>query len=179
MNNPAFFTENQKGFNPHEKLSFEQSAQIIISHVTDGIKIAEKAMIPNNIINFVKTHHGKGITKYFYNSFINAFPEKPVNEEIFTYPGPNPFSKETALLMMADSVEAASRSLKEYTDESIKMLVDKIIDSQIADGLMKDAPLTFKDIETIKDIFQNRLKTMYHTRISYPEITSADNPKQI
>ena len=170
MNNPAFFTENQKGFNPHEKLSFEQSAQIIISHVTDGIKMAEKAGIPNAIINFIKTHHGKGITKYFYNSFRNAFPDKHINEELFTYPGINPFSKETALLMMADSVEAASRSLKEYTDESIKALVDKIIDSQIADGLMKNAPLTFKDIETTKDIFQARLKTMYHTRISYPEL---------
>ena len=170
MSNPAFYTENQKGFNPHEKLSFEQSAQIIISHVNDGIKMAEKAMLPNAIINFIKTHHGRGKTKYFYNSFKNTFPDKPINEEAFTYPGPNPFSKETALLMMADSVEAASRSLKEYTDEAIKELVDKIIDSQIADGLMKGAPLTFKNIETIKDVFQSRLKTMYHTRISYPEI---------
>ena len=170
MENPAFFTENQKGINPHENLPFEQSAQIIISHITDGIKMAEKAMLPKAIVNFISTHHGKGKTKYFYNSFINAFPGKPVNEEIFTYPGPNPFSKETALLMMADSVEAASRSLKEYTDETIKTLVDKIIDSQISDGLMKNTPLTFKDIETTKDVFQTRLKTMYHTRISYPEI---------
>ena len=170
MNNPAFFTENQKGFNPHEKLPFEQSAQIIISHIADGVKMAEKERLPDAIINFIKTHHGKGITKYFYNSFKNAFPDKPINEEAFTYPGPNPFSKETALLMMADSVEAASRSLKEYTDEVIKDLVDKIIDSQIADGLMKNAPLTFKDIETVKDVFQSRLKTMYHTRVSYPEI---------
>ena len=170
MNNPAFFTENQKGFNPHEKLSFEQSAQIIISHITDGIKIAEKAMVPNAIINFIKTHHGKSKTKYFYNSFKNAFPDKPVNDELFTYPGPNPFSKETALLMMADSVEAASRSLKEYTDESIKELVNKIINGQIDDGLLKNAPLTFKDIEIIKDVFQQRLKNMYHTRVSYPEL---------
>ena len=172
MNNPAFFTENQKGFNPHEKLSFEQSAQIIISHVTDGIKMAEKAMIPNSIIDFIRTHHGKGKTKYFYNSFKNAFPDQPINDELFTYPGPNPFSKETALLMMADSVEAASRSLKEYTDESIKDLVDRIINNQISDGLLKDAPLTFKDIETVKDVFQQRLKTMYHTRVSYPELKS-------
>ena len=173
MNNPAFFTENQKGFNPHEKLSLEQSAQIIISHVTDGIKMAEKAMLPNAIINFIKTHHGTGKTKFFYNSFKNAFPDLPVNEEAFTYPGPNPFSKETALLMMADSVEAASRSLKNYTDEEIKVLVDKIIDNQITDGLMKNAPLTFKDIEATKEIFKERLKTMYHTRISYPEIKSS------
>jgi len=170
MNNPAFFTENQKGFNPHEKLSFEQSAQIIISHVTDGIKIAEKATLPNAIINFIRTHHGKGKTKYFYNSFKNTFPDEPVNDEVFTYPGPNPFSKETALLMMADSVEAASRSLKEYTEENIKELIDRIISCQIDDGLLKNAPLTFRDIETVKEVFQERLKTMYHTRVSYPEI---------
>jgi putative nucleotidyltransferase with HDIG domain len=170
MNNPAFFTENQNGFNPHEKLSFEQSAQIIISHVTDGIKIAEKAGLPKAIIDFISTHHGRGKTKFFYNSFRNNFPDKPVNDATFTYPGPNPFTKETAILMMADSTEAASRSLKDYTDESIKNLIDKIINSQIADGLMKNAPLTFKDIETIKSVFFERLKTMYHTRVSYPEL---------
>jgi putative nucleotidyltransferase with HDIG domain len=170
LNSPAFFTENQKGFNPHDKLSFEQSARIIISHVTEGIKMAEKAMLPNAIINFIRTHHGKSKTKYFYNSFKNAFPDKPVDDELFTYPGPNPFSKETALLMMADSVEAASRSIKEYTDESIKELVDRIVNSQINDGLLNNAPLTFKDIETVKDVFRERLKTMYHTRVSYPEL---------
>jgi putative nucleotidyltransferase with HDIG domain len=178
MNNPAFFTENQKGFNPHEKLPFEQSAQIIISHVTDGIKTAEKARLPKAIIDFISTHHGKGKTKFFYNSFRNAYPDKPVNEKAFTYPGPNPFSKETAILMMADSVEAASRSLKDYTDESIKKLIDKIIDGQIADGLMKNAPLTFKDIETIKNVFLERLKTMYHTRISYPDLIKRDKPEE-
>jgi putative nucleotidyltransferase with HDIG domain len=176
MNNPVFFTENQKGFNPHEKLPFEQSAQIIISHVTDGIKIAKKARIPKAIIDFISTHHGKGKTKFFYNSFRNAYPDKPVNEEAFTYPGPNPFSKETALLMMADSVEAASRSLKDYTDDSIKNLINKIIDGQINDGLMKNAPLTFKDIEAIKIVFLERLKTMYHTRVSYPDLKIQDEP---
>ncbi len=178
MNNPAFFTENQKGFNPHEKLSFEQSAQIIISHITDGIKMAEKAMLPKAITNFIETHHGRGKTKFFYNSFKNAFPDKPVNEKAFTYPGPNPFTKETALLMMADSVEAASRSLKEYTDENIKELINKIIDSQIADGLMKNAPITFRDIEITKDIFLKRLKIMYHTRISYPELQEHNENKE-
>jgi putative nucleotidyltransferase with HDIG domain len=176
MNNPAFFTENQKGFNPHEKLSFEQSAQVIISHVTDGIKTAEKAGIPRAIIDFISTHHGKGKTKFFYNSFCNAHPHEPVNEKAFTYPGPNPFSKETAILMMADSVEAASRSLKDYTDESIQNLIDKIIDGQIADGLMKNAPLTFKDIEMIKNVFFERLKTMYHTRVSYPDLKTRNEP---
>ena len=178
MNNPAFFTENQKGFNPHEKLSFEQSAQIIISHVTEGIKMAEKERLPEAITDFIRTHHGKGKTKYFYNSFKNTFPDEPVNDEAFTYPGPNPFSKETALLMMADSVEAASRSLKEYTEENIKELIDRIINSQINDGLLKNAPLTFRDIETIKEVFQERLKTMYHTRISYPELKTNEQQQK-
>jgi putative nucleotidyltransferase with HDIG domain len=171
MNNPAFFTENRSGgVNPHDQLSFEESARIIISHVKDGVKIAEKHLVPQAIIDFIETHHGKGLAKYFYNSFINAYPDKTVNKEIFTYPGPNPFSKETALLMMADSVEAASRSLSEYTDESIKKLIDKIIDTQIADGLLNNAPLTFRDVQIIKTEFQERLKTIYHTRISYPEL---------
>ncbi len=168
--NPAFFTENQKGVNPHDNLSYEQSAQIIISHITEGVKMAEKANLPKAIIHFIKTHHGKGKTKFFYHSFINTFPDKALNEETFTYPGPDPFSKETALLMMADSVEAASRSLSEYTDEKIKALVDKIIDGQITDGRMKDAPITLKDIEIVKDVFIEKLKSMYHTRISYPEL---------
>ena len=176
INNPAFFTENQKGVNPHEPLSFEQSAQIIISHVTDGVKIAEKAGLPAGLINFIKTHHGNGKTKFFYHSFKNAFPDQPVNDEAFEYPGPNPFTKETALLMMADSVEASSRSLKEYTEENIKALVNRIIDSQIADGLMKNAPITFKDIEVVKNVFVQKLKTMYHTRISYPELLKSEKP---
>ena len=143
---------------------------MLFRSVTDGIKIAEKAALPNAITNFIRTHHGKSKTKYFYNSFRNTFPDEPINDEAFTYPGPNPFSKETALLMMADSVEAASRSLKEYTEENIKELIDRIINSQINDGLLKNAPLTFRDIETVKEVFQERLKTMYHTRISYPEL---------
>jgi putative nucleotidyltransferase with HDIG domain len=171
MNNPAYFTENRNaGINPHDKLSYEESARIIIAHVKEGIKIAEKDSIPQPIIDFIKTHHGKGVAKYFYNSFCNAHPDVPVNKELFSYPGPNPFTKETALLMMADSVEAASRSLTEYTDENIKNLINKIIDDKIEDGLLKDAPLTFKDIEVIKTEFQERLKTIYHTRISYPDL---------
>jgi len=171
MNNPAYFTENQKGnFNPHEGLPFEKSAQIIIAHVTDGLKMAEKAGIPKAIINFIATHHGKGKTKFFYNSYRNAFPDKPIDDKLFTYPGPNPFTKETALLMMADSVEAASRSLKEYTDSNIKELINKIIDSQINDGLLNNAPVTFRDIQTTKEVFLEILKTMYHTRIAYPEL---------
>lgn len=170
MQNPAFFTENQKNFNPHDQLTFEQSAQIIINHVLDGVEMAEKSKLPKSIIAFIRTHHGRGKVKYFYNSFRNKYPEKEINEELFTYPGPNPFSKETAVLMMADAVEAASRSLKEYTDESITGLVNKIIDGQIDDGLMKNTPMTFRDIQNVKQVFIEKLKMMYHTRISYPEI---------
>lgn len=175
MSNPAYFTENQKGeFNPHQNLSIEESAQMIISHVNEGVKIAEKAKIPKAIINFIRTHHGRGKAKYFYTTFKQLYPDKPINESMFTYPGPNPFSKETAVLMMADAVEAASRSLKEYTGESIKSLVNKIVDSQIEDGLLKNTPITFRDIETVKQVFIDKLKTMYHTRISYPDEQETD-----
>ena len=170
MANPAFFTENQGSVNPHSQLTLDQSARIIISHVTDGVKIAEKAMLPKAVIDFIRTHHGQGKAKYFYNSFKNQYPDREIDESAFTYPGPNPFSKETAVLMMADSVEAASRSLKEHTEESIRQLVDKIVDGQIADGLLKSAPLTFRDVETVKDVFVDKLKTMFHTRISYPDL---------
>lgn len=170
MATPAFFTENQSGVNPHGPLEFDQSAQIIINHVNEGVKIAEKAGLPKAIIHFIRTHHGKGKAKYFYNSFRNTYPDKEINEEAFTYPGPNPFSKETAILMMADAVEASSRSLKEYTEENIQQLVNKIIDGQVADGLMKNAPLTFRDVENVKEVFVEKLKTMYHTRISYPDL---------
>lgn len=170
MSNPVFFTENQTSVNPHSQLAFDESAQIIISHVNEGVKIAEKALLPKAVINFIRTHHGRGKAKYFYNSFKNQFPDQEINEELFTYPGPNPFSKETAVLMMADSVEAASRSLKEHTEESISALVNKIIDSQIADGLMRNAPLTFKDVETVKSVFVEKLKIMFHTRVSYPDL---------
>ncbi|MDL2278398.1 HDIG domain-containing protein [Parabacteroides sp. OttesenSCG-928-G07] len=170
MQNPAFFTENQSSVNPHLKLPLEQSAQIIISHVSEGVKIAEKAGLPKAIINFIRTHHGRGITKFFYNTFKNNYPDKEIDIEKFTYPGPNPFTKETAILMMADSVEAASRSLKEQTEEGIQELVNRIIDGQLADGLYKNAPITFRDIDTVKQVFIEKLKTMFHTRISYPEL---------
>lgn len=170
MSNPVFFTENQTSFNPHNNLSYDQSAQIVISHVAEGVKMAEKYGLPTAIIDFIRTHHGTGKAKYFYNSYKNKYPDKPIDEKLFTYPGPNPFSKETAILMMADSVEAASRSLTEHTEESIRALVDKIIDGQIADGLMRNAPLTFRDVETIKSVFVDKLKTMFHTRISYPDL---------
>ena len=170
MVNPAFFTENQSGVNPHKSLNYEQSAQVIISHITDGLKLAEKHNLPKVIKDFISTHHGRGLTKYFYISYKNEHPDEEVDAEKFRYPGPNPFTKEQAILMMADSVEAASRSLPEYTEESIGTLVDKIIDTQVAEGFFKECPITFKDIALVKALFKEKLKTMYHTRISYPEL---------
>ena len=170
MVNPAFFTENQSGVNPHKSLSYEQSAQVIISHITDGLKLAEKHNLPKVIKDFISTHHGRGLTKYFYISYKNEHPDEEVDQEKFRYPGPNPFTKEQAVLMMAAAVEAASRSLPEYTEESISTLVDKIIDTQVSEGYFKECPITFKDIATVKALFKEKLKTMYHTRISYPEL---------
>lgn len=170
MQNPAFFTENQSGVNPHKSLSYEQSAQVVIDHVQDGLRLAEKNNLPQAIKDFIVTHHGYSKTKYFYVSYINENPGMEVDESAFTYPGPNPFSKETAILMMADSVEAASRSLSQYTEESISSLVDKIIDSQVEEGYFRECPITFKDIEIVKCVFKEKLRTVYHTRISYPEL---------
>jgi putative nucleotidyltransferase with HDIG domain len=176
MENPSFFTENQGEFNPHSTLSYEQSAHVIISHVADGLRLAEKNNLPQVIKDFISTHHGKGKTKYFYISWKNEHPAEEPAEELFTYPGPNPFSKETAILMMADAVEAASRSLPTYTEESIGVLVEKIIDSQLEEGFFKECPITFKDISTVKAVFKEKLKMIYHTRISYPE-TAKQKPE--
>ena len=141
-----------------------------LPHALLGMKLAEKNDLPQVIKDFIRTHHGQGLTKYFYISYQNEHPDEEVDKEAFRYPGPNPFTKEQAILMMADSVEAASRSLKEYTEESISGLVDKIIDSQVQEGYFKECPITFKDIATVKSVFKEKLKTMYHTRISYPEL---------
>ena len=168
--NPAFFTENQSGINPHKSLSYEQSAQVIINHITDGIKLAEKHNLPKVIKDFILTHHGAGVAKYFYISYKNEHPDEEVDMSMFSYPGPNPFTKEQAILMMADAVEAASRSLPEYTEESINGLVEKIVDGQVSDGYFKECPITFKDIALVKALFKEKLKTVYHTRITYPEL---------
>ena len=170
MLNPAFFTENQSGVNPHDQLDYKQSAQIVISHITDGMKLADKYNLPEVIKDFIRTHHGAGVTKFFYISYKNEHPDEDVDISAFQYPGPNPFTKEQAILMMADSIEAASRSLPQYTEESISNLVEKIIDSQVNDGYFKECPITFKDIALVKGVFKEKLKTMYHTRISYPEL---------
>ena len=173
MVNPAFFTENQTpGMNPHEGLPFEESARIITNHVRDGVRIAQKHNLPKQIVDFIKTHHGTSMPKYFYISWKNANPGKEANEDLFRYPGPDPFTKEQAIMMMADTVEAASRSLQEYTEENITNLVNKLIDGQVSEGHFKMAPITFRDIETIKKVFIEKLKIIYHTRIVYPTLDS-------
>lgn len=170
MTNPVFFTENQAGVNPHDQLSDLESAQIIISHVTEGLKLAEKFNLPGIIKDFISTHHGTGLTKYFYINYCNEHPDEQVDKEMFQYPGPNPFTREQAILMMADTVEAASRSLKEYTEESISTLTNKLIDSQVAGGFFRECPITFRDIALAKSVLIERLKSIYHTRISYPHL---------
>ncbi len=171
LENPAFFTENQSpGMNPHAGLPFEESARIIIDHVRLGVRLGQKAGLPQQIIDFIATHHGTSTPKYFYNSWKNANPGKEIDSAAFSYPGPNPFSKETAILMMADTVEAASRSLPEYTEETIRKLVNKLIDSQMQEGLFQKAPITFKEVDMIKELFVEKLQTIYHSRIVYPEL---------
>lgn len=175
LQNPAFFTENQGGTNPHDELPEEQSAQIIIRHVTDGIEMAEKHRLPSVIKECIATHHGRSKAKFFYVNYVNKHPDEPVNEELFTYPGPNPQTKEQAILMMADSTEAASRSLPEKTEASIRDLVSKIIDQQVADGCFSNCPITFQDVATAKEVLVSSLKTIYHARISYPDL---EKPKE-
>ncbi len=169
MSNPVFFTENQAGVNPHDRISDKESAKIIINHVAEGMKLAEKNNLPRIIKEFIKTHHGEGIARYFYINYKNAHPNETVDEKPFRYPGPNPFTREQAILMMTDSVEAASRSLQTYTEESISSLVNKIIDTQITSGYFTECPITFSDITQTKHILIERLMSMYHTRIQYPE----------
>lgn len=170
LQNPTFFTENQRGINPHEQLTIEQSIGVIKQHVSDGLKLAQKEKLPAEIAAFIATHHGSGTLKYFYNKWRNEHPDEPINESIFHYPGPNPSTKEQALLMMADCVEAASRSLKDYSKESFSNLVNRLIDGQISEGMFNNTPLTFRDVQIIKEVFIERLTTMYHARISYPEL---------
>jgi hypothetical protein len=169
MEMPLYFIENQStGVNPHDELSFEESAGIIISHVIKGIEKARKNKIPDLIIDFIRTHHGTTMVQYFYQSFLKNFPEEIVDEDDFKYPGPLPFSKETAVLMMADSVEASSRSLSKPDAEAINKLVDAIIDRQIEQQQFVNCDITFKDISSIKKIFKKMLMSIYHVRVEYP-----------
>jgi hypothetical protein len=171
LQNPTYFTENQNGVNPHDSLPEERSAEIIIAHVYEGLRLAEKYHLPAVIRDFIRTHHGAGLTKYFYIQYCNKHPETPEpDKRPFSYPGPAPRTREQAVLMMCDSVEAASRSIKEYTEENISALVNRIVDGQLADGCFRECPLTFRDVADAKRVLIEALKTAYHTRISYPEL---------
>lgn len=168
--NPAYFTENrQGGNNPHDNLTDKESAQVIIAHVANGVKLAEEAGLPVKIRDFIVTHHGRGLAKYFYIKYQNEHPNEIVDKELFTYPGPNPYTREQAILMMADTCEAASHSLKEYNEENISNLVNTLIDQQVADGFFKECHITFHDIHVAKLVLTERLKSIYHTRIQYPK----------
>ncbi len=169
LSNPIYFTENQSGINPHDTLNDIESAQIIISHVTEGLKMADKYNLPQVIRDFISTHHGLGKAKFFYIRYHNEHPDEPVDDLLFTYPGPNPFTREQACLMMADTVEAASRSLSDYTDQSIRTLIERLIDTQVAEGYFRECPITFRDIQYAKTVLIEKLKTIYHTRVSYPK----------
>ncbi|MBN1132954.1 MAG: HDIG domain-containing protein [Bacteroidales bacterium] len=170
MDNPQYFIENQRnGENPHDKIDFQTSARIIIGHVLKGVEIARKHRLPDKIVDFIRTHHGTGTVQYFYRSFINQNPGKDIDINEFTYPGPKPYSKETAILMIADSIEAASRAMKNINQDTINELVDNIIANQTREQQYSDSNLTFKDIEIIRELFKNRLSNIYHARIEYPE----------
>ena len=175
MENPEYFTENQLGgVNPHSRLTNRESAAIILRHVTDGLELADRYQLPPIIRKFIATHHGRGVARYFYISEQNAHPDQKVDPADFTYVGPNPSTTEQAILMMADAVEASARSLKEYTEDNIAQLVDRIIDGQLNEGYFQRCPITFLDIATAKDVLKERLMTIYHTRVSYPTINNKD-----
>lgn len=178
MASPMYFTENQaSGLNPHNEMDFEESALIVINHIENGVKLAAKNKLPRQVIDFIVTHQGTTKTRYFYNSFINKYPDKVPDISLFSYPGPTPFTKETAILMMADSIEAASRSLKNYSDDEIDKLVEKIVGIQIEEEQFIDAPITFKEISIAKEVFKSKLKNIYHARIEYPGIKKKGHKK--
>jgi len=175
MSNPIYYTENQSGVNPHDDLTPEESAKIIIGHVTEGLKIAHKRGLPLVIRDCIRSHHGNGPVRYFYNEFLREHPNEKVPESFF-YNGTYPTTKETAILMMADAVEASSRSMKEYSETSISELVERIINIQFQEGAFRDVPITFRDLEKIKSVFKLKLQTIYHTRIAYPDIRMVAPP---
>ncbi len=168
LKTPMYFIENQSaGFNPHNELSFDESADIIISHVKNGIEIAKENKLPEELIDFIRTHHGTSTVHYFYKQYITTFPDEEVDKKDFTYPGPKPFSKETAVLMMADSVEAAARSLKQSNADNINDLVENIIGNQIDSGQFVNADITLKDITQIKKLYKKKLMNIHHARVEY------------
>lgn len=170
MQSPMYFIENQStGINPHDELSFEESAEIIIGHVSAGISLAKRNKLPDLLIDFIRTHHGTSTVMYFYRQYLRDFPEDKQAIGKFMYPGPKPFSKETAVLMMADTVEAASRSIQNPDHDKIDQLVEKLIDHQMNDGQFENAPITLREIRSVKKIFKKILMNIYHVRIKYPD----------
>lgn len=178
ISNPMFFTENQHGFNPHTNLSYIDSAGIIINHVQDGLKLAKKYNLPESVKAFISTHHGRTKAKYFYNSYKNEHPDERINEEAFTYPGPRPHTKEEGIMMMADVIEAKSRSMKDYSHEAISKMVNSTINEIVSEGELNDTSLSFRDVTEIREVFITRLESIYHPRISYPEDKSKKAEKE-
>ena len=171
ISDPLYYVENQVGTeNPLLKMDPRDAAQVIMAHVTEGEKIARRNHLPEVVINFITTHHGTSLVRYFYNTYCNAHPNEKVDESLFRYPGIKPSTKEGAILMMADAIEARSRSLSEFTEESITKAVNQMIDAQIADGQFAETPLSFKDVEDIRRVFVSRLVAMNHHRITYPTL---------
>lgn len=169
--NPIMFIENQTGgLNPHNSLEFDESAQLVIEHVTQGLELANKYKLPEALKDFIRTHHGKSKVKYFYYSFKNKYPDKEIDETLFTYPGPDPVRKECAVVMMADGVEAASRALEIKNEENLTKLVNDLINGLLNEGRFANADLTFKDISTVKRVFSEMLINVYHARIAYPKL---------
>jgi len=171
---PEYFIENQaEGFSPHDQLDPLESAEMITGHVKKGIDLGRKYNLPAQIIDFIQTHHGTGVAYFFYKKFLDKNPKRTDMEKNFAYTGPKPFSKETAIVMMADAVEASSRSFSNYSEENITELVERIFYIQEQDGQYSETPLTFKDISDIKNVFIKRLLNIYHVRIAYPKRETA------
>ena len=172
---PIMFIENQAGgANPHVNLDFDESARIVIAHVAHGVELAHKHNLPEAIINFIRTHHGRGKAKYFYFSYKNKYPDREIDEATFTYPGPDPGTKECAVVMMADAVEAASRALEIKNEENISKLVNELITTQWKEGRFNNADITFKDIATVKRVYIEQLVSIYHARVAYPKLEKND-----
>ena len=169
IENPDYFIENQSKVNPHNEITDLESAEMIIEHVTKGVKLAKKYRLPKVIIDFIKTHHGTTRVEYFYRNYLKDHPDKEFDETLFRYPGPKPITKEETILMLADSIEAACKSLKNPTEEELNQFVDKIIDGKVTHGQLEDSKITFCELEDCKEVFKQMMKSIHHVRIEYPE----------
>ena len=175
IRNPIYFTENQtSGFNPHDELDNEESARMITSHVTEGLKLARKYHLPSEVQDFIRTHHGTTMTGYFYAKELEKHPDGDFDISAFRYPGPRPYSRETAVVMIVDTVEAACRSLKNHTKESTDAMIDKLIDGKIAAGQLDNCPLSYGDIARVRKILKEKMMSIYHVRVEYPKVKGKD-----